>query len=273
LIWPSVLALAWGWVATGAAYAACSFLSKDARWPRIRWDRDTVRSLSSFGRWACASGWLLIFQQRGDRLVLGKIVAPGELGNFVIASNLALLPLTMFLRINTGVAQPLYARIRDLPRDEMRAKIRRLRLGIMASHVPVLVLMVIFGQPLVDLFYTPEYARAGWYCSLACLAALTRVGTDLGPIFPAYGDSFTHFHITLVRTIVLVLARAVGYAVGAACGSPANGVLYGAILAPILSYPHQAVLYHRIHAWLPEVDLIALIPAFLLLLGHAKGLF
>ena len=84
----SAMALALGWVATAAAYTVLSFWRRDIPFNRFCWDKDVVRSLSHFGRWALASGAFTIVQQRGDRLALGKIISTMELGTYVIGSNL-----------------------------------------------------------------------------------------------------------------------------------------------------------------------------------------
>jgi O-antigen/teichoic acid export membrane protein len=269
----SVSALAWGWTITAAAYTLLSFARRDVPWNRFCWDREIARSLSRFGRWALVSGGLTILQQRGDRLGLVKVISTAQLGAYVIGSNLALLPMTVFMRLNSAVGQPLYARVRDLPAASARSKIRRLRLGIVLTHMPVMVLLVIFGKPLVDLMYPAKYELAGWYCSLASLAGLVRIGSDLGPINLAHGDSWTHLKIMVVRTISLIFSMAAGYFVGSVWGTPGDGLLYGIVVSPLLAYPYQAGVYQRLNAWLPEVDMLALIPACLLMVGQILRVF
>jgi O-antigen/teichoic acid export membrane protein len=267
----SAVALAWGWVATAMVFTVWSYCRRDLPWDRFAWDREVAASLSRFGRWALASGALTIWQQRGDRLALSKIVSTGELGTYVVGSNLALLPMTVFQRLNSAVSQPVYARVRDLPDAAARARIRRLRAGIVGLHSLALALLVVIAQPLVDLMYPPDFARAGWYCALASLACLVRVGTDMGPVFLAYGDSWTHFKLMFMRTVAMVVAMVGGFMVGRLWGVPGDGVLYGIVASPLLAYPYQVALYRRINVWLPEVDMLALVPAGLLVLGQVWG--
>jgi O-antigen/teichoic acid export membrane protein len=268
----SAVALAWGWVATAGVFTVWSYCRRDVQLNRFCWDREIAASLSRFGRWALASGALTVWQQRGDRLALGKIITAGELGTYVVGSNLALLPMTVFLRLNNSVSQPVYARVRGLPASVARAKIRRLRWGIVATHSLALSLLVVFAQPLVDWMYNAEYHRAGWYCALVSLACLVRVGTDMGPVFLAHGDSWSHFKLMCIRTITMVLAMIVGYLVGSQWGVPGNGLLYGIIASPLLAYPYQAAMYQRINVWLPEIDMLALVPAGLLVIGQVWSL-
>ena len=269
----SVLALALGWIVTALAYLLLSYCRSDIRLNRFCWDRHALKSLWAFGRWAMASGGFMLVQLRGDRLAFGCFVSSAELGVYVIGANLAILPMTLFWRINTGIAQPFYAQIcREMP-DRRRRKIRRMRLGILLSHIFPLALLVVFGQPVVDLVYNAEYSRAGWFCSLVALASMVLVSTDMGPIFPARGDARTHFNIMAVRTLCFVLGIIGGFYVGRHMGDAFNGMLYGIVVSPLLSYPYQAVLYHRIHAWLPEVDALGLSCVALLIAGQAGGFF
>ncbi|MCA9172832.1 MAG: oligosaccharide flippase family protein, partial [Planctomycetales bacterium] len=132
----SVAALAWGWIASGIAYTILSHFAPGARHNWFRWDRDAVHSLVTFGRWAMASSGVTILQERGDRLLLGKVINAGDLGKYVIGANLAAIPMTIYWRIQLGVAHPLYARIRHDPPDILRSKLRRLRLGIVSTLGP-----------------------------------------------------------------------------------------------------------------------------------------
>ncbi len=117
--------------------------------------------------------------------------------------------------------------------------------------------------------YPSNLQLAGWYCTLIALAGLFRVSTDPGPVFPARGDAKTHLHIILMRVFSVLVGMGLGYSVGLSYGYAANGMIYGIIFAPLLSYPYEAYLYRRIQIWLPEVDLIGVLLAITLTVVHA----
>ena len=251
----SVLALAVGWVVSSIAYAWLSFLGTGVLRNRFEWDAEAGRSILQFGRWTAGSSTLTIMQLQGDRMVLGKLFSTGQLGIYTIGANLALPPLSLFQQICGQIALPTYAKVRDLPVAVARSKIRRLRLGVVLSLWSILALVVVLAQPLVDLCYPPEFREAGWYCSLVALGVMFQVSTDLGPIFLARGNARMHFLIMLQRTVMMVLAITVGFLVGRSMGQAVHGVIYGIVFTPLLCYPVQAACYHRVNAWLPEVDL------------------
>lgn len=251
----SVYALSIGWVVSGLAYAGLSYLGREVHWNRFEWDREAARSILHFGRWTAGSSTLTIMQLQGDRMVLGKLFDAAQLGVYSIGANLALPALSLFNQISGEVALPTYARIRELPADAVRSKVRRLRRGIVVPLLSVLALTVLVCQPLVDFCYPPEYRDAGWYCSLVAIGMMLQVSTDLGPIFLSHGNARMHFFIMLLRTLGLAAGIAVGYFAGRSLGQPAVGVLYGIVFCPLLYYPIQAACYHRLHAWIPEVDL------------------
>ena len=251
----SVSALAIGWVIGGIAYAWMSYWGGDVPRNRFEWDREAGKSILHFGRWTAASSTLTVMQLQGDRMVLGKIFSVGQLGIYSIGANLALPPMMLFSRISQQVWMPTYAKIRDLPVAAARSKIRRLRLGTVVPLLGLIVLIVLFAQPVVDFCYPPAYHAAGWYCALMAIGVMLKVVTDPGPVFLAYGDARMHFWVTVLRTSTMITAMAVGFFVGRAHGSASAGVLFGIVVAPLIYYPVQSVWHHWVHAWLPEVEL------------------
>jgi hypothetical protein len=152
-----------------------------------------------------------------------------------------------------------------------RAKIRRLRVGIVLSLWSLLALVVVLAQPLVDFCYPAEFREAGWYCSLVALGVMLQVCTDLGPIFLAHGNARMHFFIMLMRTTMMALAITVGFFVGRSMGQTVHGVIYGIVFTPLLCYPVQAACYRRVHAWLPEVDLPGILATMALFVARWTG--
>ena len=269
---PSVAALAWGWIATSVVYTGLSFCARGVRWNWFCWDGEAVQSLASFGRWAMASSGVTILQERGDRMALGKIVTAAALGNYMIGANLATLPMTIFWRIQLGIAHPFYARIRGESAEMQHSKIRRLRLGVVSTVGPAILLLIVLGDPLVKLIYRTEYHQAGWFCQLVGLASLVRVSTDVGPIFMAYGQARIHFLITVFHAAAGASGMLMGYFVGSQYGEPGAGVLYGFAFGPLLAYPFQIAMYRRINAWFPEVDVLGLSAAGLVVAAQVFGL-
>jgi O-antigen/teichoic acid export membrane protein len=255
---PSAMALALGWIMTAFAFTGLSYAARGIRWHRFCWEPAALTSLVSFGRWVMATGCVAILQERGDRLALGKALTATELGNYVIGSNLAAIPMTLISTLQDGIVQPLYARLRHEPPDKLRSKMRRLRLVIMAGIMPPLVLLVVISKPLVLLLYSPAYEMAGYFCQLACLAVLYRLSTEVGSILLAVGDAASHFRLTLARAASVVAGMCIGAAVGNAWGNAGAGLLFGYAFGPILIYPYQAMLYRRLNAWFPEVDTLGL---------------
>ncbi len=271
LLMRSVYGLAWGWVVTGIVYLIWSFRDSERRPHHFRWDKEVVNSLSTFGRWLWLCGWLTIIQQRGDRLALGAMISQGDLGNYVIGNTLGTMPMIVFYRIVFGIAQPFYAQIKHLRPWEIRQKVRKLRLGLLAAHLPLLALFAVFGQPLVDLLYKSGYGAAGWYCTISAWAAMVVAATDMGDVFAAYGDGWTHFRLVFARTVGMAASMALGYWIGGWYGQAANGLLFGIVVTPIVYYPFQAYLYNKIHVWMPWVDALGIAPTVLLILAKWQG--
>ena len=89
-----------------------------------------------------------------------------------------------------------------------------------------------------------------------------------GPVFPARGDAKTHLHIILARVSAVLVAMVCGFFLGRQYGYAANGMIYGIIFAPLLSYSYEAYHYRRIQIWLPEVDALGVSISILLTVIH-----
>lgn len=264
----SVSALALGWLIATVAHLILSYQLNDAHRHRLAWDRTSVRSLVVFGRWSILSGFVVLLYQRGDRLALGRLLSEAELGSYMIGAHLGLLPMMFFAAIQSKLLQPAFSKLRDLNDAENQRKYLRLRLAVVVSHALPLILLGCLGQPIVDLLYPAQLSAAGAYCSIIAFASLLRVVTDVGPIFPARGDSRTHFHISVARTVATVLGMLIGYqlsVIGWIDATPDIGLLLGLTLSPLLSYPYQVYEYRKINAWIPKLDALAIISSVLLM--------
>lgn len=268
---PSALALALGWILTAVAFVTLSYSAKGIRWHRFCWDRSAVQSLVSFGRWVMATGCVAILQERGDRLALGKALTASELGTYVIGSNLASIPLMLLATFQDSIVQPVYGRLRDNPPDQLRKKLRRLRLVLIGGLMPPVVVVILFAKPLVLVLYSPEYALAGRFCQLACLAVLYRLSTEVGSILLAVGDAASHFRLMLSRAVSVAIGMTVGAWIGYRLGDVGTGLLCGYAFGPALMYPYQAYLYKKLHAWFPEVDIVGLSVTAAVTLGLLTG--
>lgn len=250
LITRSVFALAIGNVVNAVAFTAVSYQFGEHRRHRFYWDRDAAAAVSAFGRWIIPSSGLTILLQQGDKLILGKLVSSGTLGLYSIGSNLASLPMMIFDRLTNTILQPLYAKTRELSSEDSHSKIRRFRVALLASLIPILWIFVFGSYWVFRILYTDEFLEAHKFCSITALGISFRLCTDMGPIFQAHGQAEKHFRIMLVRCIIMLTSMFVGYHF-----AEHMGLIWGLAFSPLIYYPYQAWMYRKLGKWQPEIDL------------------
>lgn len=174
LLTPSVWALVVGAVATATAYSIGSYMAVETR-HRPGWDVAVAREILKFGGWVFVgtATWFLCSQ--GERLFLGKLVTPAELGCFALASSIALLPARYVTQLSGSVVYPIVASGLRTDRARGLAAFRRMRLPFALLGVVTAVGCALCGGPLSRLLLGPGYAASGWMLQLLGL----RVGFDI----------------------------------------------------------------------------------------------
>src|SRR4029453_14994433 len=79
--------------------------------PRPRLDPDSIRLALSFGKYAFVLGLLGYVMMMADNVLLGRLYSAAILGTYVIAYNLAVLPLHGVSNAIVNVTFPAYAEI------------------------------------------------------------------------------------------------------------------------------------------------------------------
>lgn len=222
LIYPSV----WVLVA-GALLSAFVKMVLTHTWlaeapDRFAWDRHAVNSLIKYGRWIFFSTLLSFFVNSSGSLILGKFVSMNELGLFTIGATLAKVIENIYQQIAGKVIFPLYVHIKHLPIEQIREKVFKIRLGIMAAFLPPLWIMTIFGQKIVDEFLDPRYHGAGWVFQIFSLGAIPMIISGIGPFYLALGDSLIMLKLTVYKFVCFTMLIVLGWrfygATGMICG-------------------------------------------------------
>lgn len=263
VLWPTVWALVLGPVVGSAVRLLLSHTTFREIRNRFRWDRDAARHFVRFGRWIFISTALTFVVTQGDKLILGKIFVgehKGLLGLYAIAFFLSSAVVLALRKFATMLLLPLYARLAEGSEHSFRRNMFRIRVLLMGAAIPALCVLVIWGQPLVELLYTDQYTNVGWM--LRILAAgniFAAVTLTCASVLLAVGDSFRYMIYLLAQAILLLGGMAAGALFGPLMGWPSEvGLVIGVAAAPALSYPVLVWAVRRHGAWMPWLDLAAL---------------
>jgi len=253
MIHPSVWALVAGSLTNVSIRTIASHFMIKGHRNRFHWDREASQSLFHFGKWIFISTAFGFFANRGDRLILGKLISVQELGYFSIATVLSSNLVKLLTDIGQRVLFPVYARLADRSSQDLSTHLQRIRLRLLCVALPPLCLLTIFGDQIIALLWDPRYEPAGPMLQILAAGGVVRViNTTTLPVLLAVGDSFRHLINTFTRALFLALGMAVGAHLGGTLGCIA-----GIAIAPILQYPVLSITIHRYGVWKPGLDFLA----------------
>jgi O-antigen/teichoic acid export membrane protein len=221
---------------------------------RFCWDTTAVSALMSFGRWIFVSTILAFFLNSAGSLILGKFMSTTELGLFAIASILSKTVEQVYQQISTKVLFPIYAQIKHIPTIEMRKKVFKIRLAIMAAFLPPLWGMTIFGQQIMDLLFDARYHNAGWMFTVLSAGLIPMVITGIGPFYLAHGDSLVLMKTMIVRFVFYVGSMLLGYALYGV-----NGIVLGMAGSAVLMYFIEVYLQRLYSIWIFRLDISGIV--------------
>src|ERR687885_833458 len=179
---------------------------------RFAWDKEAAKNIFSFGKWIFFSTALTFLASQADRLILGKLITPAQLGIYGIAYTLADIPRQVIMALSGKVIFPAFSKMVDLPRETFRAKILKNRKPLLLVLAPGLTILVSFGDYVVRLLYKPVYHDAAWMLPIIAVGIWhTSLYSTMSPALMALGKPVYNtigFSLTL---ITITTALFVGY--------------------------------------------------------------
>jgi len=225
-VYRNVWALVIGELVGVTAKTVWSHLINTSQPNRFQLEKAAVRELLSFGKWVLVSTAMMFLATQADRLILGTLFTMSLLGVYSIALMLAELPKQVISRLSSKVIFPLIAKFVELPRSDLRERIRRPRRALLLSLSVAVAAVGSFGDLFVLTLYDDRYSAAAWIFPLLALGmwplilhasidgSLLAVGK---PRYPAIGN--------LAKFAYLVVALPFAYRVAG---------VFGAVLAVAL---------------------------------------
>lgn len=179
---PSYWALVAGGLATPLATMVMSHFVLQGAVNRLRWHKPSATMLIHFGKWIFLSTALTFFAGQSDRLIFAKLIPMDMLGIYGMAAMIALLPLTLFGRIESRVVFPVYSAIHREGRD-LAPVFTRLRSGYLTAGGVICAAFIASGPTLIEIMYDDRYLEAGWILQYLTIGTwLTLMQTTYGAV-------------------------------------------------------------------------------------------
>jgi O-antigen/teichoic acid export membrane protein len=260
LIYPSV------WVLVGGAlFSVFVKMVLTHTWlsempDRLLWDRAAFRSMMKFGKWIFYSTLLSFFINSSGSLILGKFLSIGDLGLFTIGATLSKMIENIYQQIASKVIFPFYVHIKHLPKEQIRSKVFKIRLGVMAAFLPPLWIMIIFGQKIVDLLFDHRYHGAGWIFQVYSLGFIPMIISGIGPFYLALGDSATMLKLTVYKFFSLAVLIVLGWRFYGT-----TGMICAMALFTFPVYLADVYIQRKYSIWIAKLDVLGYLSSVIIL--------
>jgi PST family polysaccharide transporter len=197
---------------------------------RFGFNPAVVRELLRFSLPLAGSGIIVFAVINVDQLLVGQLLGATALGFFVLASNLAGWPLTVFAQPVRSVAPAAFARLQHQPAAMRRGFLSFARL-LGAIALPACLSISGLAVPLIRFVYGAKWLLAAdalrWLAVLAALQIACELSYDY---FVVLAKARVIFTLQLVWLLVLVPAFAAGALTGGIRGAAIAETLVAAAL-------------------------------------------
>ncbi len=183
--WRSVWALAVANVISTAVTVAIGYALLPRHRHRLALDRESAKSLIHFGRWILFSTLATYLGGEGLKAIQGGLLSPAEFGVLAIAYTIAGIPNDLAMKLAGSIGLPVLAETYRFAPHNGFTVLRALRKRTLAISVLLSAVVILLGQPLVELLYDDRYHAAGEY-----LVALS-LANAIGAVSAGYNSAST----------------------------------------------------------------------------------
>lgn len=178
--------------------------------PRLRFHRDVLGEIVTFGRWVLLATMFTYFGGQGSTAIMGLEVPVETLGLITIATTLAFALSDLILRILGQVAFPALSRAYREKRD-FAGTVNRIKKLIFFLVLPGFITLSLSSQWIINLLYDPRYAEAGIFLRLLALnGAMATLSMPYQNAMLAAGNSRAHAIVMATSALSTVTLMLVG---------------------------------------------------------------
>ncbi|MBL4744193.1 MAG: oligosaccharide flippase family protein [Cycloclasticus sp.] len=228
------------------------------------WDGEALQEMLHFGKWIFGASMFTFLVAQGDRLLLGALITPYELGVYTIAFFLAMAFNKMMRKVMSSV---LYAALSDVVRNrpqDLKRIYYKMRAPLDLVVMVVVGVLASTGHLVIDFLYDDRYREAGWMLEILSLPTIFLGTTMAGLCFMALGDSKYIMLLTGVSALSLFILVPVSFYLYGIQGAVIAIALNSIVEIPLILYKMNQ---YKLLSWIDEFKAW---PVFFLVygLGH-----
>lgn len=142
--------------------------------PRLAFDKDAFSLVLTFGKYALFIGVLGYLMQMADNILIGRLYNAAVLGTYVIAYNLATLPVHGIVTAIVSVTFPAYTEISSGELKRLESAFVRVFTTSSLLLALTTALLMLLGNEIVVLLYGARWAAAGAILRILSLLVFFR---------------------------------------------------------------------------------------------------
>jgi O-antigen/teichoic acid export membrane protein len=227
--------LVWSFL-IGQGVTTCFFLARLRGVGRPTVDLAPIRDILGFGARMTVHRLVGFALGMSDMFVVSVMVGQRASGLFLMAQNLANMPLDKLGSIVNRISFPAVARLQD-EMERVRSYFLNAHFWIVAICTPIAIGGALIAPDLVTLLFTQKWSESGTILALLCAASAFRVS---GMMMPAVLEGLRHAGFLMRYTIASAALILPAYVAGAWLGGVVGVAAAAALTAPVL----WAVLVH-----------------------------
>ncbi len=226
----------WSLVFANLATAATGFLFYwfASGWrPDFVFSRRDIRSVAGFSLNLSGAVLVNFFARNADNIVIGRLRGQSELGDYQMAYNLMLTPIS---NISSMIGQITFPAFSRLQADHARFRSAYVRQSMMVGLLtfPIMAGMGVLAGPLIRVVLGSKWVGSILlFQILAPVGLVQSVATLVGQIYTAKARTDLMFRWSIFATVVLVTS----FILGARFSTVGVAVAYGLSYLLLLAYP------------------------------------
>ena len=201
--------------------------------PRFMIDPTARHEIMHFGRWIFFSSCLTAVINKGDQLLLGRLLGAAQLGIYQVALALSELPDILVGRVVSSILLPALAAVKNSAPQDFAKEYYRIRLWLDPLTFTAMGGLMGMSDWIIDLMYDDRYEAAAPMLRLLTLRVAIHVATSLceNTLF-AQGQTQFGFRRNVFVSIFTLISIPIGNHFGGV-----QGLLWGTIVGRLTAFP------------------------------------
>jgi O-antigen/teichoic acid export membrane protein len=191
-----------------------------------------AREIFGFGRWIVLTSCAGFLVSNGDRLILGALLGPTQMGHYAVAALLVLAVHDLVSKLLSRIAYPALSAAHAASPSEFRHAYYRARTSVDLACLAAAGIFLTCGDLLVHLLYDDRYAEAGTYFRLLGIGLIGIRYRVLSQVFLVIGRPRLMLYEQALHIVALCIGCIGGYRFAGATGA-ITGVAISYLIAQV----------------------------------------